>query len=211
MATSPRANPPAASDPAPRPGCPLPPHRGPPHPQPQSRPRGCCPRPPHRGPTHPQPQPRTHLQRRIEDDVPPAAASAREQTQIVRPQWPRLLLAPPCQPRAQVRAPPWAGPAPTGPPRGPSLTLTSCTRRSALRPGCPTRPGAGGPSVSGCTWGRWSVGAGPSPPTQMGVGARCRHGSWGLTGAFSRPPLVGHRMPATAGRVGRPRGVAWAC
>lgn len=60
-----------------------------------------------RAATHPQPQPHTHLQRRIKNDVPPAAASAREQT--LGPRQPPLLLAPPRQPRAQVCAPPQAG------------------------------------------------------------------------------------------------------
>lgn len=71
--------------------------------------------------------------------------------------------------RAGLRAE--AGPAPTGPQPRPSPTLTSCTRRSALQPGCPTPPEAGGPSASGCTWGRCAVGVGPYPAHPDGWGA----------------------------------------
>ena len=150
----------------------------------------------------------THLQCRVEDDVPPTAASARQQNpQSAGPTPTRLCFSRPClplQPRPQV---PLLGPRrPSGAEaelearitRGLPQTLTSCTRRSALRPGCPTPSGAGGPSASGCTWGRPGVGAGGPPlPTRApgrGGGGLCHHGrgeaTRGQQDAGCHPPMV---------------------
>lgn len=165
----------------------------------------------------------THLQCRVEDDVPPTAASARQQNPQSASPTPTRLCSPsptPLQPKPQV---PLLGPGrPSGAEAklearitwGCPRTLTSCTRRSALRPGCPTPSGAGGPSASGCTWGRPGVGAGglPCPPEHLDrvevasaitEGVRPPEGSR-MRGVIPSPDGL-RSACSTLGQVGGPR------
>lgn len=133
----------------------------------------------------------TYLQSRVEHDMSPPAASAKDGTIClllwVPPALPQdgvwaLLLPPGCrvwlaealhnQLLSQV-SPQGRGRAcgqPQRSSRAPSaqaqLTLTSYIRRSALLPGCPTPSGACAPSASGCTWGGQEDMCG-SPPVRL--------------------------------------------
>lgn len=89
-------------------------------------------------------------------------------------------------------------------PRASCRTLTSCTRRNALRPGCPTRSGACGPSASGCTCGRPRHGCGrpgDCPDTSRGHASRGCHRQAGDAEASAPVGVGSARSTPHRGRV----------